>query len=510
MKYVRPQIVLALALTLGFFLTAAPRAFAQGTEVEPNSTCAAPQNLSTTALPHSVAGSLTSPDVDYYRFTATPGSIIRIEMDGVSRGSGTLWDPYLGVFDENCGLLTYNDDYYGSTAQVDFTVPASGAFIVAATSYGDWEFVGTGLYTGTYRLTLEPRRIAEALYGRIVNSDTGAPAPAFTAVSLVRCESPDTCWQTIGWAYTDSQGNFRFDNSGSTLWEPLEAGDYKLSYSSGGFMPGEAGPFTIAEGQSLNVGDLPMDPIPAAGSISGRLVDEVTRQPLSGGSPSFAQIDLIYCQSWGCSLWGSTQVAADGTFRFVGSMYYNLPPTDYYFIASANQYQETISEKFAVAEDEHYNFGDFRVKSQPARINLVQACSSIPSTGGTCNLTMRITNGSPTPLKGEAWGVVNANGTGTPTGTITFQVGSPRTLSLAPGQFVDMPLSVDVPATVQDGAYICVNGFAAQRPHKFNVLGTHPLVCLVKGINGFTRVPEAQKRDAVRRATGQKVGPAQP
>jgi hypothetical protein len=176
-------------------------------------------------------------------------------------------------------------------------------------------------------------------------------------------------------------------------------------------------------------------------------------------------------------------------------------------VASADQYQETFGPIFEVADGDHLSVGDFRVKSMPARIELVAPCA-IPAEGGTCQMSMRVTNGAPTRLAGEAWGVVEASWIGSPAQQTRFQVGSPKTLSLAPGASVVVPLTFEVPGSVSNGSYICVNGFAAQRPHAFNTLGTHPLLCFSKGVDGFLQVPEDKKRDAVRRARGE-AGPTQ-
>lgn len=71
-----------------------------------------------------------------------------------------------------------------------------------------------------------------------------------------------------------------------------------------------------------------------------------------------------------------------------------------------------------------------------------------------------------------------------------------------------LPLTFEVPGSVSNGSYICVNGFAAQRPHEFNTLGAQPLLCFSKGIDGFLQVPADKKHDAVRRARGE-AGPTQ-
>ena len=506
MRHVRLSTLLtASALMLGVSLTAASGAWAQ--EVEPNNTCAAPQNLSASALPFALQGSLDTPpgtpDIDYYRFTAAPGSLIQIRLDGAPTGGGTLADPYLAVFNTSCSLLAYNDDWNGMSSGLDFTVPAGGTFVVAATSYGDWSFTGTGGSAGTYRLSLQAQAVARAVGGRLVDLETGAPLVDIS-VGLVRCDATGTdCHNFIGWARTDAQGAFRFENGSWSLYSPLLAGSYEISVSTPGYVAQRV-PVTLVDGQDLDVGTISVEPYPTAGSISGRLVDEVSGQPLSGATAPWARVDLIHCPFWGCYTWRYGQtVGTDGTFRFTGFPNYLLPPGDFFLVAYADQYQETQSQTFHVEDDQHYDSGDVRVKSNPARVTLVQSCGAIPAEGGTCRFTMRVTNGATTRMEGESWAMVQGNDIGSSVQETTFSVGSPRALSLAPGGSVDLALSFEVPGEVSNGATVCVKGFASQRPHKFNTLGGHDLFCLRKGAGGFTQVPEAQKHDAVRRANGQ-------
>ncbi|HEX7186366.1 MAG TPA: carboxypeptidase-like regulatory domain-containing protein [Thermoanaerobaculia bacterium] len=514
MRNVRLHSFLAAALVLGISLTAAPRAFAQATDAEPNSTCTAPQDLGAPALPFTVQGSLdtppATPDVDFYRFTATPGSLVRLDLDGLAAGAGTLRDPYLGQFENyygECYLINYSDDSVGTSAGLDLTVPDSGEVLIAVTSFGDWEYQGTGGSAGTYRLTIREQAMAEALEGRVLNARTGAPVAA-AAVSLLRCDrSGGNCYYSAGWTSTGADGTFRFQNGTYSVWGPFLEGSYKLSVQAVGLQVANVGPYTLADGQVLSLGDIPMQPTPAVGSITGRLVDEITGQPLNGKAAPYAQVALHYCHAFGCSYRQGQFVQADGTFRFEGSIYYPLAPGRYRIVADANQYQQTFGQIFEVADGDHLSLGDFRVKSMPARVELVEPCA-IPAEGGTCRMTMRVTNGSPTRLEGEAWGVVQASWLGSPAQQTRFQVGSPRALSLAPGDSVVVPLTFEIPGAVSSGSFICVNGFAAQRPHEFNTLGTHELLCFTKGVDGFLQVPEDKKHDAVRRARGE-AGPTQ-
>jgi hypothetical protein len=509
MIHVPVRNLLASTLVLGISLIAAPHAQAQTAEVEPNQTCAAAQNLGAVTSPISLQGSLNTPpgtpDVDFYRVSATPGSMVTVELNGASTNGGTLGDPYLGVFNESCQLLAYNDDFYGTSSHVEIEVPASGTIVIAATSYGDWEFTGTGGSAGSYRLTVERQAVADSVSGRIVNVETGGPVPS-AYVYLQRCDASGVCGLYAGGTYTDAQGAFRFDPDSYSLWTALVAGTYRITVQAGGYEIAETAPFALAEAQALDLGAVSIQPLPAVGSISGRLVDEITGTPLVGGEKDFAQVELQYCQPWGCYGRDWRQVGADGTFRFEGTSSYPLEPGTYQLVAYANQYQHTYSETFTVEDDQHFNFGDLRVKSLPVRINMVTSCANIPDAGGTCQFSMKVTNGSTTRLDGKAWGVVQGYWIGSAAQQTTFSVPNPRVLSLTPGESITVPFSFTVPGTVANGAYICVQGFAAQRPHEFNTLGTQSLFCLNKGINGFSQVPEAQKHEALKKAKGE-AGP---
>lgn len=514
MRIVRLHSLLASALMLGISLAVSPQAFAQGTESEPNASCAEAQHLGALALPFLLQGSLTTPpdtpDVDFYRFTATPGSLVVLELDGADAGAGTLPDPYLGffqVYGDSCFVNHTNDDLVGRNAGLTITVPSSGEVVVAATSYGDWEFQGTGGYAGTYRLTVREVPVAQAVQGRVVDAVNGQPVP-YAIVALLTCDEAGSCSNYAGSTGVDATGSFRFENGSYNVYGPLLAGSYQIIVESLGYESRIESIFELAASQELNIGDIGLQKVPALGSVSGRLVDEISGRVLTGNGAPNAWVELQYCGVWGCNGRETQSVRPDGTFRFEGSTWNPLPPGTYQIVAGADQYQDTFSQTFEVANGQHFTFGDFRVKSMPARINLVENCV-IPPTGGTCQVTMRVTNGATTRLQGEAWGMVEASWTGSPAQRTEFQVGSPKALNLAPGQSVVLPLTFEVPGNVNDGSYVCVTGFAAQRPHEFNTLGAHPLACFIKGVGGFLQVPENKKRDAVLRARGQ-AGPTQP
>ncbi len=132
----------------------------QGPDVEPNNTCSTAQDFGAVALPFSLDGSLDgSPlpgggDVDFVRFTGTPNTTVRVDLEGQSTGKGTLGDPFLGFFGSGCNLIAFNDDN-GSTvnSRLVVTIPNDGVFIMAVTRCCDGNFDQGG--AGTYQLNIQ-------------------------------------------------------------------------------------------------------------------------------------------------------------------------------------------------------------------------------------------------------------------------------------------------------------------------------------------------------------------
>ena len=87
-----------------------------GSEIEPNNTCATAQNLGAVALPFSIRGSLDTPpevpDVDYFLLAGPAGARWQADLEGALTGQGTLPDPRLGLFDSACNRIYDNDGFY--------------------------------------------------------------------------------------------------------------------------------------------------------------------------------------------------------------------------------------------------------------------------------------------------------------------------------------------------------------------------------------------------------------
>ncbi|MFP5287471.1 MAG: hypothetical protein ACLGI9_17165, partial [Thermoanaerobaculia bacterium] len=200
------RFVPALLLMLGISIPAS----AQVVEAEPNSSCSAAQDLGALVGSLSLAGSLGTPDIDFFRLSGTPGDLVRIDMQGQASGGGTLADPFLGAFDSACNLRGYIDnapDVSYPDARMEFAIRADGTLVVAATSSYDGTFTGQGSSAGSYTLTMQRVPLARGVGGRIVDGRTGAPVEG-AWVYLNLC--PDNwCSESAGYALTGPDGAFR-------------------------------------------------------------------------------------------------------------------------------------------------------------------------------------------------------------------------------------------------------------------------------------------------------------
>jgi hypothetical protein len=217
----------------------------------------------------------------------------------------------------------------------------------------------------------------------------------------------------------------------------------------------------------------------------------------------FARVELQKCETpepWSCWTNQTTQAGSDGTFTFASTTEWPLLGGTYRVRAAAEQYEGGESAVLTVGDAEHRDAGDVRLRSFPVRIDLAESCGAIPSTGGKCRFTARITNGMPARLHGETWTLIYATKPGFPAQLTAFQTALPRGLSLASGGSAVVPFSFDVPAAVADGTQICVETVAAHRQSAFDTLGLSYLFCLTKGPYGFAPLPDAQKPDTVDRS----------
>lgn len=491
----------ASLVALAIALSASP-ARAQVAEAEPNSTCLTAQDLGELSQPLTVNGEIAAPDVDFYRITGKPFGLVTIRQRGIASNGGSLDDPFLGIFTGDCRPQGWADDDYESgswlDARMEVNLHADGVLVIAASSAYDWDFNGGGSGTGTYTLEIEEVATGDAIGGRLVDSKTGLPL-SMAGVELRQC-SESICWTTAGYTNTGTDGRFRFEPN-VNLYMPLRAGGYSLKvYAPSGYVSMETPVFQIADGEDLDVGDVPVSPVPVVGSISGRMVDLNTRQPLAGTAVPFARVDLETCVSiWNyCYLTATQNADAQGGFRFQSGNYGPLEGGHFRLRFFADQYFSTVTPMFAVADQEHYSTGDVALKSYPVRLTLDSGCGEIPSAGGSCPFTLRVTNGGTAPLKADIWSLVSATGIYTPGEMTRFPAGPTRSVMLAPAASSTLPYSFDVQASLQDGTTVCARAYASDKKDPFTAIGIHDLFCLRKGADGFVPLTEKEKREALK------------
>ncbi len=474
---------------------------ANGTDAEPNGTCATAQDVGAVTLPFTLDGvldSAQSPDVDFFRFTGTPNALVRIDLEGASTGKGTLGDPFLGFFDSSCNVIALDDDSgEGPNSRLQFNIPPDGVYVLGATICCDAGFGGGG--NGSYQLTITPVIAIGSISGRIVDSKTGdflpGDAPPFTFVRLLHCT--DSGCSEVNNQNADSLGQFRFerDFSGS----PLLVGTYQIQISANVYLPGQTDPFFVGEAEHLDLGNIPLPPEPAVGSISGRITDAVTGQSLRGDATPFAFVRLLQCDEFGCFDVNGQATGSDGRFHFDRD--FNGAPLrvgNYLVAVSADQYQPGQTEPFAVGEDENRDMGDAPLQSYPVRFSNIQTCV-IPSGGGICEYAVTITNGMPTRLSGKTWSIVDGSGLGSFAGVTRFQTSDPLDVSVDAGKSKVVRFRFQVPGTVPDGATICTQVFVGQGGNAFfNTVGQRFLFCFVKGSTGFTLLSEQEAQAAFR------------
>jgi hypothetical protein len=398
-------VLLAISLVMIGFSS---QAFAQAVEVEPNDPCTEAQDIGPIDVTgtFSVQGSLDTPpdepDVDFFRFSATPGAQVVANDEGQDTGAGTLQDPVLGLFDAGCNLLASDDDSgVGLNSRLRFDVPPDGVFILEATSFPD-----SG--PGTYLLTISP-------------------------------------------------------------------------------------------------------PPPSIGSISGRIVDALTGEPLPGNEPPFAFAQLLLCEGDFCEFVNSQNADAEGRFRF--ELDFNgepLPVGTYQVVASANEFESAATDPFEVGEGEDFDVGDIPLQPFPISFSDIQPCEDLLPQGDTCQYSFRVTNNTDAPIGGLAWSLVDGFGLLSDLGFTTFEASTRggsgaavrERLTLQPGAEATLEFQFDVPAFVL-GAEFCTRAFIGVNPSPLvTTVRESFLFCIIGRDTAFEVMSESESQKVFRSLSG--------
>lgn len=246
-------------------------------------------------------------------------------------------------------------------------------------------------------------------------------------------------------------------------------------------------------------------------SISGRIVDAVTAQPLPGNTEPFAFVRLLRCDDAGCNDVNSQPADGEGRFRFEQD--FSGQPLEvgtFQVLATADEYQQGQTDPFAVAKGEDHDVGDVRLEPFPVRISTVEPCGNIPPEGGRCRYGARITNRSGTELTALAWSLVQGSGLGSLTDATEFQAGM-RSARLPSRQFKDLRFEFTVPGDVQAGAFLCTTLTVGRRPGAFfDTLESAQLFCISKEAAGFKVMAEKKAHQLFRQLSGRLLTPPKP
>jgi hypothetical protein len=383
------------------------QAFAQAVEVEPNDPCTEAQDIGPIDVTgvFSVQGSLDTPpeepDVDFFRFSATPGAQVVANDEGQDTGAGTLPDPLLGLFDTDCNLLASDDDAgVGFNSRLRFDVPPDGVFVLAAASFPDGGFTGDGGSSGTYLLTISP-------------------------------------------------------------------------------------------------------PPPPIGSISGRIVDARTGEPLPGNEPPFAFAELLLCEGDFCESVSFQSADGEGRFRFERDFNDQpLPVGTYQVVASANEFEPAQTDQFEVGEGEDFDVGDIPLQPVPISFSDIQPCEDLLPQGDICRYSVQVTNNTDAPVRGLAWSLVDGFGLLSSLGFTTFEASTRggslqairERLELAPFGEATLEFQFSLPAFVL-GAEFCTRAFIGVDPSPLvTTVRESFLFCIVGSATGFEVMSESESQ----------------
>jgi hypothetical protein len=361
----------------------------------------------------------------------------------------------------------------------------------------------TGELVDLGAIEVEPIPRLASIGGRVIDGATGSPITSYGYLDLYQCVGGD-CSQLrwINYAYVGPWSGDRFFFTTDYYGYPLEVGTYLVQIYAYRYEPFRSAPVEGVAGQDVDFGDLELQPLPAIGSITGRLTDSLTGAPIAGW--------VRLCGDHYCEY--QRPVGADGRFVYETDELGNrLLAGSYWLTAGADQYQ-AASIRIDVGAGEHRNVGDLAIVSNPIRILAASACASIPSTGGRCTFSVTLVNGQAGALNVRAWSEVEAWGLGSLGGWSRFPAGERSTgfPSGTHGQTRTVSFDFDVPGSTADYASFCGFVFAGEgssNPYT-RPLGARHVFCIQKdpGQGAFQVVTEGEARALARRTTGEPRG----
>ena len=288
--------------------------------------------------------------------------------------------------------------------------------------------------------------------------------------------------------------------------------------ASGRFIVGVADPFDNAfTGNGFTQGGpwellFSLQP-PSIGSISGRLVDPISRKPLGGGATPFARVELRRCNGGSCFDFVTSQPTdARGMFRFeLDTRGRRIEAGDFQLDAFADEYR-MVSVLLTVGPDESPDVGDLALVPPPILFSDIRPCAAILPQGGVCEYSARIRNNTTGKLAGLAHSVVEGG-----FGASRFEAGTRvsdtearrAVVRIAAGGSQVVTFAFRVPSFVPNGTVLCADLELGFDPSPlFNPARRGSLFCMAKGDSGFRAMSPLQSHmELERRARREGEGP---
>lgn len=254
---------------------------------------------------------------------------------------------------------------------------------------------------------------------------------------------------------------------------------------------------------------------PSIESISGRVTNVTTGQPLRGDTEPYAFVELARCNDNNeCfEVRGARNTDSEGRFFFDrGFSNEPLPIGTYQIRAFANDHQSGISDPFPVLENESIDIGDIGLVPPPISFSDVVPCNVLTQ-GSPCQYSVNITNNTPAPLRGRVWSIVDGYGLGSTLDYTVFEAfaatedlvkarrrrdnmfpGRQR-VKLESGETTTAYFEFHVPSIVRDGATICARMIFGLLPRAvFNTSRERSLFCITKGNGNFRLLRNLESR----------------
>ncbi len=231
-------------------------------------------------------------------------------------------------------------------------------------------------------------------------------------------------------------------------------------------------------------------------SISGRVIDAITRAPLLGDQPPHTGVELLKCYDSYCNQISWQNTDKYGQFRFDRDWGGTpLPSGIYQVVAHAEQYGDNRTDRLDIGEGENRNLGDIPLQPVPVQLSELKPCVDLPPEGGLCRYKVKVTNRLSVPVTGIIWSIGDAGQTGSLLGRTEFQIGK-RDLELAPQQSKYVGFSINIPGTVQYS--VCFSIYVGQEPDfTFNTVAETNF-CVAKQSNGSFQVMTEQESRMLR------------